>query len=66
MDSFNISILFDTPPRLHVVLALQWLIEGDSVHQVAMKLAYDSDTSFILMFKKVMGTSPKKYILQFQ
>ena len=52
--------------RLHVVLALQWLIEGDSVHQVAMKLAYDSDTSFILMFKKVMGTSPKKYILQFQ
>lgn len=51
--------------KLHVVLALQWLTEGDSVHQVAMKLGYDSDSSFILMFKKIMKLSPKNYIRQF-
>ncbi|WP_227552150.1 MULTISPECIES: AraC family transcriptional regulator [unclassified Acinetobacter] len=50
--------------KLHVVLALQWLTEGDSVHQVAMKLGYDSDSSFIVMFKKIMHLSPKSYLRQ--
>ncbi|MDI1223370.1 MULTISPECIES: AraC family transcriptional regulator [Acinetobacter] len=50
--------------KLHVVLALQWLTEGDSVHQVAMKLGYDSDSSFIVMFKKIMQLSPRNYMQQ--
>ncbi len=50
--------------KLHVVLALQWLTDGDSVHQVAMKLGYDSDSSFIVMFKKIMHLSPKSYMRQ--
>ncbi|MDR0237713.1 helix-turn-helix transcriptional regulator [Acinetobacter sp.] len=50
--------------KLHVVLALQWLTEGDSVHQVAMKLGYDSASSFIVMFKKIMQSSPKNYMRQ--
>lgn len=50
--------------KLHVVLALQWLTEGNSVHQVAMKLGYDSDSSFIMMFKKIMHLSPRNYMQQ--
>ncbi|MDV8157365.1 helix-turn-helix transcriptional regulator [Acinetobacter bereziniae] len=50
--------------KLHVVMALQWLTDGDSVHQVAMKLGYDSDSSFIVMFKKIMHLSPKSYMRQ--
>ena len=50
--------------KLHVLLALQWLAEGDSVHQVAMKLNYDSDSSFIAMFKKIMHLSPKNYMMK--
>lgn len=50
--------------QLHVLLALQWLSEGWSVHQIAEKLAYDSDSSFIVMFKKMMGISPKRYLEQ--
>jgi AraC-like DNA-binding protein len=45
-------------------MALQWLTDGDSVHQVAMKLGYDSDSSFIVMFKKIMHLSPKSYMRQ--
>mgnify|MGYP003602205469 CR=1 FL=1 len=38
--------------KLHVILALQWLSEGSAVHTISEKLKYDSDTSFIMMFKK--------------
>ena len=38
--------------KLHVILALQWLSEGSAVHTISEKLNYDSDTSFIMMFKK--------------
>lgn len=48
--------------KLHVILALQWLSEGESVQRIAHRLAYDSDTSFIVMFKKIMQMSPKKYL----
>lgn len=48
--------------KLHVILALQWLSEGESVQRIAYRLCYDSDTSFIVMFKKMMKMSPKKYL----
>jgi len=50
--------------KLHILFALQWLAEGDSVHQVAVKLGYDSDSSFIIMFKNIMQLSPKNYMQQ--
>ncbi|TCM67810.1 AraC-like DNA-binding protein [Acinetobacter calcoaceticus] len=48
--------------KLHVILALQWLSEGDTVQRIAHRLSYDSDTSFIMMFKKMMLMSPKRYM----
>jgi len=48
--------------KLHIIMALQWLSEGESVQRIAHRLAYDSDTSFIVMFKKFMQVSPKKYL----
>ncbi|AOA57692.1 helix-turn-helix domain-containing protein [Acinetobacter larvae] len=50
--------------KLHSILALQWLMEGDTVQQIAYRLGYDSDASFIVSFKKVMQVSPKKYLKQ--
>ena len=50
--------------KLHVILALQWLSEGSTVHAIAEKLNYDSATSFIIMFKKIMKMTPKKYMTQ--
>lgn len=52
--------------KLHVIIALQWLSEGESVQRIAHRLAYDSDTSFIVMFKKFMQMSPKKYLKHYQ
>ena len=51
--------------RLHIVLALKYLAEGKSVKNVANELGYDSDSTFIVMFKKMMGMTPKHYIQQF-
>ncbi len=50
--------------KLHVILALQWLTEGYAVQRIAEKLNYDSSTSFIMMFKKLMKLTPKQYIKQ--
>ncbi|SPL70836.1 AraC family transcriptional regulator [Acinetobacter stercoris] len=52
--------------RLHILLALQWLNEGKTVHQISIDLGYDSDTSFIVMFKQIMHMSPKKYLEKHQ
>lgn len=52
--------------KLHVIIALQWLSEGESVQRIAHRLAYDNDTSFIVMFKKFMQMSPKKYLKHHQ
>lgn len=38
--------------QLQLILALQALIDGHNVQQVAQMLGYDSTTAFITMFKK--------------
>ena len=44
--------------QLHIVLGLQWLSQGASVQSVATDLGYESASSFVFMFRKVLGTSP--------
>ena len=56
--------LNDWKRRLHILLALQWLHEGKPVQIVAQLLGYESDSSFIAMFKKIMKSPPKKYLKQ--
>ncbi|HEX4355317.1 MAG TPA: helix-turn-helix transcriptional regulator [Polyangiales bacterium] len=48
--------------QLHIILAIQSLLRGESVQNVASDLGYKSASSFVTMFKKALGTSPAKYI----
>jgi AraC-like DNA-binding protein len=50
--------------QLHIVLGLQWLSQGASVQSVAADLGYESASSFVFMFRKVLGTSPARYMTQ--
>lgn len=47
--------------QLHLVLALQRLSRGASVHEVACDLGYQP-SSFVTMFKKALGASPARYM----
>ncbi|HEY4308759.1 MAG TPA: helix-turn-helix transcriptional regulator [Pirellulales bacterium] len=48
--------------QLHIILALQWLSQGASVQSVATDLGYESASSFVVMFRKALGTSPARYM----
>lgn len=48
--------------RLLVHQAIDRLTCGKTVTAVALSLGYGSPTSFVAMFKKVLGISPKKYM----
>lgn len=48
--------------QLQLILALQLLIRGHSVQQVAHALGYDSTTAFITMFRKGLGQTPGRYL----
>lgn len=50
--------------QFHIILALQWLSQGASVQAVATDLGYESASSFVVMFRKAMGTSPARYRTQ--
>lgn len=47
--------------QLHLLVALTLLSGGASVQQVSDALGYESATSFILMFRKALGTTPARY-----
>lgn len=48
--------------QLQLIVALQLLIRGQSVQQVAQSLGYDSTTAFITMFRKGLGQTPARYV----
>lgn len=48
--------------QLQLILALQMLVRGMSVQQVALSLGYDSTTAFITMFRKGLGQTPGRYL----
>ncbi len=50
--------------QLGVMLAVKWLAGGASVQQVAADLGYESTPSFVTMFRKTLGTSPGRYIVE--
>lgn len=50
--------------QLGVMLAVKWLAAGASTQQVAADLGYESVPSFVTMFRKVLGTSPGRYMAQ--
>lgn len=48
--------------QLQLILALQMLVRGLNVQQVALTLGYDSTTAFITMFRKGLGQTPGRYL----
>jgi AraC-like DNA-binding protein len=50
--------------QLNVMLAVQGLAGGASIQQVAAELGYESVPSFVTMFRKVLGTSPGRYMAE--
>ncbi len=50
--------------QLTIMLALQWLGKGASIQKVAADLGYESSGSFVTMFRKVLGTSPGRYMAE--
>ncbi|MES2055518.1 MAG: helix-turn-helix transcriptional regulator [Pseudomonadota bacterium] len=50
--------------QLGVMLAVKWLAGGASIQQVANDLGYESIPSFVTMFRKVIGVSPRRYMTE--
>jgi AraC-like DNA-binding protein len=50
--------------QLSVMLAVKWLAGGASIQRVAADLGYESTPSFVTMFRKVLGTSPGRYMAE--
>jgi len=50
--------------QLSVMLAVRWLGGGASIQEVAANLGYESVPSFITMFRKSLGTSPRRYMTE--
>jgi len=47
--------------RLRILYSLDRIERGDNLAEVALELGYESSSAFITMFKKHLGTSPKRY-----
>jgi len=50
--------------QLHVGLALQRLAEGETVTNIALDLGYESPSAFIAMFRRMLGTTPARYLTE--
>ena len=48
--------------QLQVLVAIRLLVTGTSVQNTAYELGYESVTAFITMFKKMLGTTPGRYL----
>jgi AraC-like DNA-binding protein len=46
------------------MFAVTWLADGVSIQQVGADLGYESAPSFVTMFRKVLGTSPGRYMAE--
>jgi AraC-like DNA-binding protein len=52
--------------QLPVILALRRLSAGQTVQTVTLDLGYESASSFVTMFRKVVGKPPSRYFLERQ
>lgn len=48
--------------QLHLLLALQWMARGATVQDVADGLGYENASNFVVMFRKVLGKTPGRYL----
>jgi AraC-like DNA-binding protein len=48
--------------QIHILLALQWMAKGATVQDVADGLGYENASNFVVMFRKVLGETPGRYV----
>ena len=48
--------------QLHILLALQWMARGATVQDVADGLGYENASNFVVMFRKILGETPGRYL----
>jgi AraC-like DNA-binding protein len=49
---------------MRIILAIQMLSQKKSVKFIADELGYEDASSFVTMFRKILGTSPARYMTQ--
>ena len=49
--------------HLRLMLALERLSQGHSITRIALEVGYSSTSAFVHMFKKVLSTTPGKFLL---
>ncbi len=47
--------------RAKLMIALNYLAQGQSVLRVALELGYESHSAFSAMFRRILGASPSDY-----
>lgn len=52
--------------QLNILMALRWMAEGSTVQQAASDLGYESTGSLVTAFRKVLGTTPGRYMAERQ
>ncbi len=50
--------------QFKIMLAVQWLAKGLSIQQVSGALGYESASTFVTMFRKVLGVPPGRYVAE--
>jgi AraC-like DNA-binding protein len=50
--------------QMRIILAIQMLSQKKSVKFIADELGYEDASSFVTMFRKILGTSPARYMTQ--
>lgn len=48
--------------QIHILLALQWMARGATVQDVADGLGYENASNFVVMFRKILGETPGRYL----
>ena len=50
--------------KMRMIIAIERLIAGQSITELAIDLGYQSSSSFSTAFRRVMGIPPKQYLQQ--
>jgi AraC-like DNA-binding protein/quercetin dioxygenase-like cupin family protein len=60
-DETNMSFQ-DWRQQCRLLRGLEMLVAGDSVTRVALELGYEHSSAFIVMFKRCLGSTPRRYL----
>ena len=52
----------DWRQQCRLMRGLEMLVAGSSVTRVALELGYEHSSAFIVMFKRCLGSTPRRYL----